>query len=94
VFKPNKAFMSGSQKFLGGLLVGTAVGIVTGLLIAPTSGSQTRRTIVSKSKTYSQQAIDAVRQYLENIKMGKIKGDTALTNKESEELLNRLKSIS
>jgi gas vesicle protein len=86
--------MSGSQKFLGGLLVGTAVGLVTGLLIAPMSGTQTRRTIVSKSKVYSQQAIDAVRQYLESIKTGKVKGDTALTNKESEELLNRLKSIS
>jgi gas vesicle protein len=86
--------MSGSQKFLGGVLVGTAIGLVTGLLIAPMSGTQTRRTIVSKSKVYSQQAIDAVRQYLENIKMGKVKGDTALTNKESEELLNKLKSIS
>lgn len=86
--------MSGSGKFLSGLLVGTAVGMVTGILIAPTSGTQTRRTIVNKSKVYSQQAIDAVRQYLENIKMGRVKGDTALTNKESEELLNKLKGIS
>ena len=83
--------MDGSGKFFGGLLIGTAVGLVTGLLIAPTSGNQTRKNIVHKSKVYSQQAIDAVRQYLENIRQGKIKGDTALTSRESEDLLNSLK---
>jgi len=83
--------MNGSGKFFGGLLIGTAVGLVTGLLIAPTSGNQTRKNIVQKSKVYSQQAIDAVRQYLENIKQGKVKGDTALSSRETEDLLNSLK---
>lgn len=86
--------MRGTQKFLSGLFIGTAVGLVTGLLIAPTSGTQTRKNLVNKSKVYSQQAIDAVRQYLENMKSGRVRGDTALTNSESEELLNRLKGIS
>lgn len=85
--------MSGTQKFLGGLFLGTAVGVVTGLLIAPTSGSQTRRNIVNKSKVYSQQAIDAVRQYLENVRAGRVRGDTSLTNQESEEFLKNLKGI-
>jgi gas vesicle protein len=82
----NTSIMSVSSKFLGGLLVGTAFGVVTGMLMAPTSGNQARKNIVRKSKVYSQQAIDAVRQYLENMK-GKAK--EASTG--SAELIDRLK---
>jgi len=78
--------------FLGGLLIGTAVGVVAGLLIAPTSGNQTRKNIVNKSKAYSQQAVDAVRQYLDNIKQGRAKAtDTSIT---ADELLNRYRTES
>ncbi len=63
--------MSATSKFFGGFLLGTAVGVVTGMLLAPTSGTQARKNIVTKSKVYSQQAIDAVRQYLENMKAKK-----------------------
>jgi gas vesicle protein len=83
--------MSGTGNFIAGILVGAAAGLVTGLLIAPTSGNQTRRNIVQKSRVYSQQAVDAVRHYLENIRQGKVKGDTALSSSESEALLSQLK---
>lgn len=81
--------MSASSKFLGGFVFGTAVGVVTGLLMAPSSGNQTRRNIMNRSKVYSQQAIDAVRQYLENIKkQGKNLEETAY--EKGKEVLDKL----
>ncbi len=74
--------------FFAGLLVGAAAGLVTGLLIAPSSGNQTRQNIVRRSRVYSQQAIDAVRQYLENVKNGR----RATTSISAEELLNEYRS--
>jgi gas vesicle protein len=90
-YTKNYKIMS-TGKFIGGLMIGTAVGLATGLLIAPTSGNHTRRNIARKSRAYSQQAVDAVRQYLENIKQGKGKPmDTSIT---ADELLNRYSSES
>jgi gas vesicle protein len=76
-------------KFFGGFVLGTAVGLATGLLIAPTSGNQTRRNIVRRSRAYSQQAIDAVRQYLDNLKQGK--GRYTESTISADELLSRYK---
>jgi gas vesicle protein len=75
-----------NAKFFGGVVLGTAIGLVTGLLIAPTSGIQTRRNIVRRSRDYSQHAVDAVRQYLDNMKQGKGAGERSIS---AEELLNR-----
>ena len=60
-----------SGNFLGGMVIGAAVGLVTGLLIAPSSGNQTRRNIVRRSRAYSQQAVDAVRHYLDTVRQGR-----------------------
>jgi len=85
--------MNVSSKFIGGLVFGTAIGIVTGLLMAPNSGNQTRKNIVKKSRVYSQQAVDAVRQYLETLKNAKSKQGESIYNS-SQELLERLKQES
>jgi gas vesicle protein len=80
--------MSASGKFFGGFIIGTAVGLATGLLVAPVSGNQTRRNIARKSRVYSQQAIDAVRQYLNTMKQSRSK--TSETLDEADEWLNNL----
>jgi gas vesicle protein len=80
--------MSASGKFFGGFIIGTAVGLATGLLVAPVSGNQTRRNIARKSRVYSQQAIDAVRQYVNTMKQSRSK--TSETLDEADEWLNNL----
>jgi gas vesicle protein len=76
-------------KFFSGVMIGTAVGLATGLLIAPTSGNQTRRNIARRSRVYSQQAIDAVRDYLDNLKSGRVKSNGSSMS--ADELLDRYK---
>ena len=42
--------MTNSQKVLTGLLAGAAAGLITGLLLAPDKGSETRRKIADTSR--------------------------------------------
>ncbi len=85
--------MSGSGKFIGGLLIGTGIGVLTGMLLAPSSGVQLRTNIVHRSRRYSRQAVDAVRQYLENVRQGRVRGED-LSTQETEEMLDRLNRTS
>ena len=38
-----------AKNLIGGMLIGTTIGVAIGLLFAPTSGKQTRKKIASKS---------------------------------------------
>lgn len=86
--------MKGTGKFVGGLVLGAALGMAAGLLVAPTSGIQIRNTILRRSRKYSRQAIDAVRQYMEGIKQGRVQADPELSQRDTEEILNRLEDES
>ena len=55
-------------KFLGGFLLGTAIGAATGLLLAPNSGRKTRRKIKNESK---QMAEDVIAKTNESLKTAK-----------------------
>lgn len=44
--------MSNDSKLLAGLILGTIAGIATGLLIAPSSGKETRELIKEKAKGF------------------------------------------
>jgi gas vesicle protein len=41
--------MKESQKLIGGLIAATAIGVAIGLLLAPSSGQQTRKKIIDGS---------------------------------------------
>lgn len=49
---------SGSSGFLGGLLIGAAMGAVTGLLIAPRSGRETRQLLKKSADALPELAED------------------------------------
>ncbi len=60
--------MASDVKYKGavaaGIVAGTAIGVVTGLLIAPKSGGKTRKDIINKTKDH----IDKAKEKAENIK--------------------------
>lgn len=47
--------MDNTGKIITGFLLGSMIGIVTGLLVAPTSGKQARKKIGKKSKRIAKQ---------------------------------------
>jgi gas vesicle protein len=71
--------MNRGVNFLGGILLGSAIGVVSALLLAPDSGKRTRKKLKKKSRKYSKDAVQAVRQYL----MGRKKN--AAKNEQEEE---------
>jgi gas vesicle protein len=60
--------MNNTIKILGGILLGAALGTAAGLLIAPTSGKKTLKTLGKKSKGYKKQIGAAVASYLDDAK--------------------------
>jgi len=51
--------MTNSQKVLTGLLAGAAAGLLTGILLAPDKGSETRRKIADQSR----KTLDSVKDF-------------------------------
>lgn len=66
--------MSDGSKVLLGVLAGAAAGVLTGLLIAPTSGKETRDKITSKSEELLEAVKDLIEKEKETLKnVGKAK---------------------
>ncbi|MFW6019209.1 MAG: YtxH domain-containing protein [Bacteroidales bacterium] len=73
--------MSDSGKVLIGVLAGAAAGVITGVLIAPSSGKDTRENIASKTDellTNVKEILNKQKQQVEE-KVGEMKSKT--TNK-------------
>lgn len=60
--------MNSTTKIIGGFLAGAALGVATGLLMAPDSGKRTRKKIMDKSKEVGDQVAKSVAKTLEGVK--------------------------
>ncbi|MFN3361127.1 MAG: YtxH domain-containing protein [Pseudanabaenaceae cyanobacterium] len=67
----------GVGKFLGGMVIGTAIGVVTGILIAPRSGKDTRSLIKKSAKQIPLLAEKAWEETLERLQEAIIAGREA-----------------
>jgi Gas vesicle protein len=59
--------MNTTLKVLTGVLVGAAIGTITGILIAPDRGSNTRKKIKDESKRLSSEIGDSVAQTMHTL---------------------------
>ncbi len=55
-----------------GLAIGTVAGLITGILVAPDKGTETRKLIKTKFKDMTQKVVDTVEDRIDNLE-GKIK---------------------
>ncbi|HEY5919815.1 MAG TPA: YtxH domain-containing protein [Chryseolinea sp.] len=52
--------MKGSQKVIGGLVAATAIGVAIGLLLAPSSGKNTRKKLIDGSMKLKDDVMSSV----------------------------------
>lgn len=52
--------MNTAGKVMVGILAGTTVGLITGILIAPDSGKKTREKLIGKSKDLKNKVTDSI----------------------------------
>jgi gas vesicle protein len=60
--------MKQSQKLIGGLIAGAAMGIAVGLLLAPSSGEKTRKKIVDGSLKLKNDFMSSVDSSIESLR--------------------------
>ena len=75
-------------KFLGGFLVGGALGALAGILLAPQSGEETRELLSDASK-------DVVKKTDKTVKDIQDKADTVVSDlqKKGDEIMEKIQSI-
>jgi gas vesicle protein len=60
--------MKGSQKVIGGLVAATAIGVAIGLLLAPSSGRNTRKKIIDGSLKLKDDVMSSVDASIESLR--------------------------
>lgn len=76
------------SKFLGGFLVGGAIGAIAGILLAPKSGEETRKILADTAQ-------DMVRRADETAKQIQVKADDAVSDlqKKGEEIKEKIQDL-
>lgn len=67
----------GIGKFLGGMLIGTGIGVITGILVAPRSGKETRSLLKKSAKQIPLLAEKAWEETLERLQDAIVAGKEA-----------------
>jgi gas vesicle protein len=67
-FNLNNNNIMDSKNLIGGLLAGAAVGVAIGLLLAPTSGKETRRKLADGSRKLTDSVKGSVEDSIETLK--------------------------
>ena len=85
--------MKESQKLIGGLIAATAIGVAIGLLLAPSSGQQTRKKIIDGSlklkddfRSSVDASIEALRKQINSRIDQLAKGGKEVVNSASEKV--------
>lgn len=58
-----------AKNLIGGLIVGAAVGVAAGMLMAPRSGEKTRRKLMKGSMKLKKNVVDYVENSLDNLRV-------------------------
>jgi len=76
-----------AKNLIGGLLAGAAIGVAIGILLAPTSGKETRRGLATGSRRLADSLTGSVEESLEVLK-GKFNTGVDEVTKRGKELIN------
>lgn len=78
-----------TKNLIGGLLAGAAIGVAIGILLAPSSGKQTREDVASGSRKLSDSIKGSVEESLESLK-GKFNNSVEEVVKRGRDMANNL----
>ncbi len=60
--------MQSQKSLIGGVLIGGAIGVVAGLLLAPSSGQQLRKKIARKTRDMKEDMVDSVSETIDTVR--------------------------
>ncbi|MBL7870468.1 MAG: YtxH domain-containing protein [Cyclobacteriaceae bacterium] len=61
--------MSAQKNLIGGILIGSAIGIAAGLLLAPQSGQKLRRRIARGTNDLKDDVVDTVSETIDSVRI-------------------------
>jgi gas vesicle protein len=76
-----------SKNLIGGLLAGAAIGVAIGILLAPASGKDTRKSLAAGSRRLADSLTNSVEESLESLK-GRFNMGLDEVTKRGKELIN------